>query len=348
MTEKNIQILQVITGLGVGGAERVVLELSKGLKEQVGIAYLVNQTTLLEQYQDFCIPLFYLNLNKKTPYAFFLSALQLSKIIRKNKVKLLHAHMFHSLFLCIFVKIIFNFNVKIVFTSHNFKGFNFFRSFFIWCTKPLRRVDIIFSKNQHPILNKYVYEIIPNGVQLNCIKYKKKYNDRKIFITIGRLEEAKNHIDLISAFSKINSVNSELWIVGEGKLRNRLEDVIRNQKLESRVFLLGRRNDTEKLLKMADCFVLSSLWEGMPMVILEAGMAKIPIISTNVGVIPDILTEDMGYCIPLNKLSNTMDYLVNHYDEALQKADKFHCFTKTNYSVDVMISKHKHLYKALN
>lgn len=346
---KKIDVLQVITALDVGGAERVILELANGLKahKNIGVAYLLNQTKLKDQYVDLDISYFWLGVKKGKVTSFAKAIKSLDKIINQYDVKIIHAHMFHSLILSLAVKTIFHKNVRIVFTSHNFEGFSFLRKIIIKSTKKLRNVDIVFSQTQHPELLSKNFIVIPNGI--NIVESPKRKHKKKpfTFITIGRLEEQKNHKLLIEAFSKISDTDSHLWIVGDGVLRNELIGLIKKKNLESRVKLLGIRKNIHDLLNDSDCFVLSSLWEGMPMALLEAGISGIPIVTTNVGAISEVINSEYGYIGSIESISPMMQHVLDNYDEALNKATKFKWQVNIKFSSEVMIKKHIDLYSNL-
>ncbi|MDF1881211.1 glycosyltransferase, partial [Sulfurimonas sp. MAG313] len=98
------------------------------------------------------------------------------------------------------------------------------------------------------------------------------------FVTVGRFFDQKNHLLLIKT---MKDINAKLIIIGDGVLRDELENTIVEYKLENKVFLLGQQANPYKYLSKADCFVLSSDYEGFPNVLLEALACKLPIISTD-------------------------------------------------------------------
>jgi N-acetylgalactosamine-N,N'-diacetylbacillosaminyl-diphospho-undecaprenol 4-alpha-N-acetylgalactosaminyltransferase len=98
------------------------------------------------------------------------------------------------------------------------------------------------------------------------------------FITIGRLDQGKNHQLLINCMVNINA---NLYIIGEGILKDNLEEQIISLGLENKVFLLGRLNNPYNYLYQSDCFVFSSNHEGMPNVLLESLACHLPIITTD-------------------------------------------------------------------
>lgn len=103
------------------------------------------------------------------------------------------------------------------------------------------------------------------------------------FINIGRLDRQKGQWFLIRSFRRVvdKHKNARLFIIGEGDLREKLEDLIGKLDLNGSVFLLGEQENIFPFLKNSDCFVLSSLWEGLPLVLIEALSMNLPIISTD-------------------------------------------------------------------
>ena len=114
-------------------------------------------------------------------------------------------------------------------------------------------------------------------------KYQQIYKSSFVFINIGRLTKQKGQWFLIRAFKKVveKYPNVKLIILGDGELKGKLNKLIKKLKLENNVFLLGAQSNPFKFLKYSHCFVLSSLWEGLPNVLIEALSMNLPIISTD-------------------------------------------------------------------
>ena len=119
-------------------------------------------------------------------------------------------------------------------------------------------------------------------------------DDLRWFINIGRLSPEKNQERLIRAFAEVHAVRpqSRLLIVGSGPLRARLHEVIVELGLEDVAFLTGSQSNPFAILEAADCFVLTSRYEGQPMVLLEAALCNKPIVSTRFASVADALPED--------------------------------------------------------
>lgn len=122
-----------------------------------------------------------------------------------------------------------------------------------------------------------------------------------VFGAVGRLAPTKGLSFLIKAFIKVKKQvpNSELVLIGEGKIRDELRTQAVEAGVGESVHFLGYRTDVEKLLPAMDVFVMASIAEGMPGALLEAMAAGLPCIATKVGGIPDVLDNgELGMLIP--------------------------------------------------
>ncbi len=115
----------------------------------------------------------------------------------------------------------------------------------------------------------------------------------KVFITLGRFSFEKNQSRLLRAFAQVyrQHPESRLLLVGYGPLRAHLEQLIEELQLTLAAFVIGPYENPFPLLAAADCFVLSSNYEGQPMVILEAALLHRPIVSVAFGTVTDALPE---------------------------------------------------------
>ena len=219
---------------------------------------------------------------------------------------------------------------------------------FIKLTKNLRNADIIFSEAQHKNLNASNTLIIPNSIKVeeNYLQHErspKKYD----FIFIGRLEYPKNPQALLRALAQTKNKNLNLLIVGDGYERPDVEKSIAALDLNSRVTLYGISTNVQDQLLSARCLILCSVFEGLPMVILEAGAIGLPVISTPVGSIPDLLSDNCGYLTHIDKLSSTMELVAENQAEALERGRNLHKKVLRSYSLEKMVNDHEALYKSL-
>lgn len=121
------------------------------------------------------------------------------------------------------------------------------------------------------------------------------------FFFVGRLTPIKDLGTLLDAFAALPpelSRRSRLYLVGEGTERGKLEAGRDALGLGDRVVFLGARNDVSEVLLAADAFVMSSISEGLPLVLLEAMAAGVPCVATAVGGIPGLFGRDRGLSVP--------------------------------------------------
>lgn len=119
---------------------------------------------------------------------------------------------------------------------------------------------------------------------------------RPLIISVGRLEPQKGFIDLIAAMEIVHRAYPQacLAIAGTGKLLSELQDQINLCHLQGCIRLLGLRNDIPRLLASSDIFAMPSHWEGMPVAVLEAMSAGLPVVATSVGDVPHIVSKEGG------------------------------------------------------
>jgi len=136
-------------------------------------------------------------------------------------------------------------------------------------------------------------------------------NDSFVFGTIGRMVKVKGYLYLIKAFEQLHQShkNIKLVIIGDGKLRNQLQQYVNEKNLQDAVIFPGEIIDAKLLVPALDVFVLSSLSEGFSLVVLEAMAAKVPLIATNVGVAPEVILNKDELVVPedVAQLSQIME-----------------------------------------
>lgn len=124
-------------------------------------------------------------------------------------------------------------------------------------------------------------------------------SSRPLLISVGRLTEQKGYASLLEAFRQVHPAYPQafLAIVGSGKLEDELQAAIEQYGLQDSVRLVGPRDDVPRLLAASDLFVSSSLWEGLPKVILEAMAAGLPLVATRVGDTPNVVQQEFGLLV---------------------------------------------------
>ena len=142
----------------------------------------------------------------------------------------------------------------------------------------------LFDKDKISFLPDAIIDIKQFNFKKNSeVKNFQKFDDKKIVFAAGRLTRQKNFSYLISEFSKFLKKNNEfvLLILGDGEERNKLKKQIIDNKLQKNIFLIGHVNNVFKYFKKGEAFVLSSLWEEVGFVMVEAALSNLFIISSN-------------------------------------------------------------------
>ena len=123
---------------------------------------------------------------------------------------------------------------------------------------------------------------------------------RPLLITVGRLTGQKGVSDLLTAFAHVCQAHPQaaLLVVGDGRILPDLAQQIKESGLENSAWLLGGRSDVPRLLAASDLYVSASHWEGLPVAMLEAMSAGLPVAATRVGDVPVVLTSQTGVAVP--------------------------------------------------
>jgi glycosyltransferase involved in cell wall biosynthesis len=341
-----MNILHIITGLGMGGAERVVLDLSTQYKKSQHNVYVISlsrKNDLVTLFDNRGIDVLICDLSH--PVLFFQKVRQIISFIKTHNINTVHLHLAHPVLLSPFIFLFTN--VKTVFTSHSFDIGSKWREFYVWALKPFRHADILFSESQNKFFYKKKKQIIPNGIDVSLYDVNVEKENIFTFIAVGRLEKVKNHtvlIDLMYQLINVHGIDCKLQIVGDGILKEEIQAKTDSLNLNSNIELLGMRTDVNILMNKVHCLLMPSLWEGLPIVLLEAAASGLPIIASNVGSISTFLDENNSYICELHDFEKKMICVVNEYETALKKANVLHKKLIRNYSIESIAAQHIQLY----
>jgi glycosyltransferase involved in cell wall biosynthesis len=142
--------------------------------------------------------------------------------------------------------------------------------------------------------------VIPNAVDVDAYPQAPLERDVPRLISVGRLAAPKDWSTLLYALAALEPETfAELMIVGDGPDRERVEDELARSSLRRRVRLLGERDDVPGLLSDADVFVLASRSEGLPLSVIEAMAAGLPVVASDVGGVGELVREgETGLLVP--------------------------------------------------
>jgi glycosyltransferase involved in cell wall biosynthesis len=167
---------------------------------------------------------------------------------------------------------------------------------------------------------------------------------------IGRITQIKRpdrFLDVVSEVKK-RGINLDFFMAGDGELSEECRKRISDQKLP--VTVLGWQSDIEKVLSAADIVVLTSDNEGTPLSLIQAGMAGLPVVTTNVGSVPEVVLDGVTGIITdldVQEIANALEKLAT--DKGLRERLGLAAqeFTLANFGVQRLVHDHEELYKKL-
>jgi len=167
---------------------------------------------------------------------------------------------------------------------------------------------------------------------------------------IGRVTQIKRpdrFLDVVSEIKK-RGINLDFFIAGDGELLEMCRERIIREALP--VKILGWQSDIERVLSSADMVILTSDNEGTPLSLIQAGMAGLPVVTTNVGSVPEIVLDgETGFVTDLNvqELANALEKLVNNLALRIKLGTAAQEFTSSNFGVKRLVHDHEELYKKI-
>ena len=362
-----MKILYIITGLGVGGAERQVLDLADRFHEsghEVKICYLTGPALLRPKSP--CVELLGLNLEKTVP-GFLKGFIKLRSIIKDFDPDVVHAHMVHANLFSRMIRPICTIK-RLINTAHNTNEGGKARMLAYRLTHSLAdvttnvTVEAVHIFEQKKACPPGTMLAIPNGIDTQrfkpdpvtraAIRSSEGLVDQdELLVAVGRLVDAKDYKNLIHAFKALsdNKQTVKLWIVGDGPLRQELKDLVATLKLTPLVRFLGVRSDVNDIYNAADLYVLSSAWEGFGLVVAEAMASEKVVVATDCGGVKEVV-GGCGYLVSARDpkgLAQAMSIaLAQTASEKNNMSRAARLRIVENYSIDEIVSIWTRLYTA--
>jgi glycosyltransferase involved in cell wall biosynthesis len=200
---------------------------------------------------------------------------------------------------------------------------------------------------------------IPNGIRLDryapdpraraAIRDELGLGDAWVVGTVGRMDANKNQAMLVRAVAPLLAhMNVRLVIVGDGVARPDVEAAVAALPDPSRVILAGRRMDVPRVVQAFDCFALSSISEGLPLVVPEAMAAGLPVVTTAVGGLPSVVDDgETGLLVPVDEAAMTtaLASLAADPERARAMGQRARQVALARYSHDRMVDEYLALYR---
>ncbi len=362
--KRKFRILHVIPNFKPGGAERLLINLldvfDKEKFEIAAVSLFPEMGTILEEeIKEKGYKVYFLNKHRGLDLRMFL---RIYSVLKNFKPDVVHTHLYVMRYTLI--PTFLNRVPVLVHTVHNVAqkevtllgkiihkfAFKWLRVIPISISQEVTRtIKIVYGK---AIRTYMIYNGIPTSkFFLRSDKKNKKGNI--ILLHVGSFKQQKNHMLLIEAFSLVAKEHSNiyLWLVGNGELRQFIENAVNKKRLNEKVTFLGIRNDVAKLLNKCNIFILSSDWEGMPLTILEAMASGKPVVSTAVGGVPELVKNGVtGLLVPPSNsraLAKAIIQLSNNNILCSSMGEKGRKRVVEQFDISKTAKKYEDLYKVL-
>lgn len=363
---KNLKVALVITGLGVGGAERVVVDLADGLVSrghEVLLVYLTGEA--LVQPKNPAIKIVALGMRSALGV---LGAYRLLRnVLRAFKPDVVHGHMVHANILVRLLRLTLPLS-RVITTAHNSNEGGRLRMLAYRWTDRLADLSTNVSEEavtsflQRRAVKPGRMVVVHNGIDTEKYRYSETARlgvrrelgiakEITLLLAVGRMSEAKDYPNLFIALSLLGGSNSgcHLFVAGDGQLFEPLARQVKTLGLQSCVHFLGVRQDVARLYSAADAFVLSSAWEGLPMVILEAMANERIVVATDCGGVKEAV-GDTGFLVPPRQPEALADSLRAVFSLTTQEKQRLGLLARERvcrlYSFDAALDKWVALYSA--
>lgn len=332
---KVINVLEMIDSSMVGGGQKHLHSLVQGLnKEQFNVSVVVSDDgPLYKKLMNEGIKVFCTDIRKNfNPF----TLLKLYKILKVNKIDVIHTH---GTVAGVWGRLAASLarTPVIIYTLHGIHYLNshnrIFKQIFILIDQILSKFSdkIICVANsdqkkgyEYKLFEKGKSIVIHNGVDIKEFKFNKKAKAKKaefninsdspVIGIVARLHVQKGYHFFFEAIKLVKEKfsNVKVLVIGDGPLLFELKEQVLRLKLTDNVIFTGTRDDIPDLLSIMDVFVLSSLWEGMPLTVLEAMACKTPIVATNVDGVSEAIQEGKtGILVPPKNSKKMANEIIN-------------------------------------
>lgn len=350
-----MRIVQIIDSLEIGGAEKMAVNYANALSKRIAFSGLVATRAEGQLKAQLAESVSYLFLQKKKTLD-FRAAFRLKQYCKQHQVTFLQPHS-SSYFIAVLVKLMYP-KIQIIWHDHN--GLSefistqksivlkcasyFFKGIIVvnyklknWAEKELNCKNVIYLPNFTNDEAQIAAETILKGTP------------GKRILCLANLRDQKNHFFLLEVAQKIKVTHPDWTFHLVGKDFNddysrRLFDSINTMDLNETVYIYGSRNDVASIIQQSDIAVLTSKSEGLPVALIEYGLHKKPVVSTNVGEIPLIIKNgENGFSVDANDIDGFYRCLVQLITESELRAALGNTLYTTiieNHSEDGVIKKY--------
>ena len=347
-------ILHISRTMDIGGAERIVYQLSSDLKDEFDSVHVASTGGLWESklaaqgIQHHKI----LDIDSKNPVTVLKLLFSIHQIIKQKGITIVHTHHRMAAFYIRLLKLV---HPKLihVYTAHNvFKDKLPLYGFALKNAKSVAVGEAV-NKNLKEDVGITDSRVIYNGVVLketdDQVDEIISYGGIKLGC-IARLSEQKGLTYLLDAMSLLTIKDIRLFIVGEGELREELENKVKELNLQDSVIFLGYRKDIVECINSFDFCVLPSVFEGFGLVAIEAFMNSKTLVATDIPGLNEVVTNKNGVLVPAKDpaaLASAIDKLATDATLRQELASQAKKDYENRFSYPMFLENYRALYREI-
>lgn len=359
-----MRVLHMISSFGRGGAPAVILNYMKYMPESIKFDFLLRsgKNAYMDEISDRGGKVFNTASFPKHIIKNWYETIQF--ICNHKEYKVIHVHCNSLVYvfpICIAKKLL---NRKIIIHSHNTMADGKIAEIIHYVHRPL----VKFFSNERiacsDIAGKWCYNnkdyvVLRNAIDLSKFQYdekernyvRKKLNieDKHVFIHVGRFEKQKNHDFLINIFNNLHLADSKavLLLIGTGSLQEEIINKVKKMDLSMYVFFLGEQENVQQFLTASDVMLFPSLWEGLPVTLVEAQGCGLKILCSDV-ISKEVHITSLIQSVPLNKSAEFWANEAEKLYSSTIEVDVNDQITKSGYNIMNEVINLKKIYEDLN
>jgi glycosyltransferase involved in cell wall biosynthesis len=369
LNTERVKVVHLITELSIGGSQMALLRLLEKLNGDLFsvsvVCWFNGQGVVAQRIRLLGIPVLDLGMGKKYQWGAFI---RLLRFLRELQPVILHSWMFHA---NIPGRILGRLaHVPVIISSERTMGQEgWFRRRINQATAFLCDQIVCVSEAVARYAESRIglptnkVTVIPNGIDLDDFRHVPTRSQTRKMLglptdvlvvgSVGRPRPVKGFHLLLQAYIAIEKrfPDSRLVLVGNGPDEERLKGMAVATGLQHKIIFLNDRQDIPSVLQAFDLFVLPSIWEGMPNVLLEAMAASLPILATQVGGVAELLQPNQaGILVPpgdLHALTEAMAFLLANPELRKDLGNHARAWVETAYEIRNSVDKVESLYMSL-
>jgi len=371
----NLRVLYIITKLELGGAQKQLLSLAKALDKNKFSLYLFTARSGLlvgELGAIYGLTVYLSGFLERplNPLKDFLAFLEIYRFIKHNKIDIVHVHSSKAGIIgrlaagAVGVKVV----------IHTVHGWSFndsqaylLKKFYIFlerlCARSTSKIIVVSHHDKEKGLNKLIgkesqYEIIPYGInhaefQGNSSELKNEFHISSSDLLVGTIacfkpQKAPQDFIELARLVTAKSENVKFIMIGDGQMRGHIQKLISDYQLQDKVILAGWRRDIPQILSALDIFVLTSLYEGLPIAVLEAMASAKAVVATHTGGIAEVIKDgENGFLIAPKEpqeLADKVFSLLNDVNLRKRLGENARLSIAGSFSVTSMVLAHQKVY----